>query len=492
MFDIAAEYGALLLFVEHRYYGSSFPFGSAEAAYANTSTLDYLSSEQAIADYVQFIDWFKKDPGTLCQGRCQGVRVIGFGGSYGGMLAAWMRIKYPFAIDGAIAASAPIWQFVGMVAPTVYSSIITRDYTLATPHCAKGISRVWSIIDAMAGSKEGLRALTDVFRPCNTSVFTPETVGSIYGFLSEAFGYMAMAESPSTHTHRSTAARQHTQALSAHTFRSPFSLLLRCLSDACSYPYEASFLGPMPAYPVSYACKAHFTDVDPSTADNATVLAAVYGVASVFWNYTGQAGQCNDLNAQGPSTLGSQDGWGFQCCTEMIQAIGQYGGDNDMFWRSPFDLDDYIRGCQRPMSRGGWGTTPRVGWIDEEYGGLHMEAASRIFFSSGSLDPWSGLTPNATAFDGAYSPSNPRGVVCYYMNGTAHHLDLRGRNDTFDPPEVVRVRNLERLYISSWLEGHDRPRDEDVALVEAGVDPRHARVHGNSQQRHPSSAPLSE
>ena len=30
-------------------------------------------------------------------------------------MAAWMRIKYPHALDGAIAASAPIWYYPGEV-----------------------------------------------------------------------------------------------------------------------------------------------------------------------------------------------------------------------------------------------------------------------------------------------------------------------------------------------------------------------------------------
>ena len=195
MFDIAGEYGALLLFAEHRYYGHSFPFGSAEAAYDNVTSLQFLTSEQALADFAQFLTWYKSDPSTLCQGACVDVPVIGFGGSYGGMLSSWMRIKYPHVLAGAIAASAPIWQFYGLVAPTVYNSIVTRDYTLDTPHCAAGIQKGWDILEHMAQSDEGLQALTELYRPCNTSTFTAESAGSIWDFLSEAFGYMAMAES---------------------------------------------------------------------------------------------------------------------------------------------------------------------------------------------------------------------------------------------------------------------------------------------------------
>ena len=209
MFDIAPEFEALLVFVEHRYYGSSFPFGSSDAAYANSSSIQYLTSEQALADFVRWLVWFK---GDLCAD-CTDTPVIGFGGSYGGMLGAWLRIKYPWAVNGVIAASAPIWQFVGQVAPTVYNAIVTRDYTLDTPHCAAGIAKVWSIISELAATKDGLVLLTTVFRPCNITVFTEQTVGAVYGFLEEAFGYMAMAESAhkrtSSYVERSTPTSSH-------------------------------------------------------------------------------------------------------------------------------------------------------------------------------------------------------------------------------------------------------------------------------------------
>lgn len=55
--------------------------------------LSFLSIEQALADYAALIYHLKE------KHKAEGSPVIAFGGSYGGMLAAWLRAKYPNAVQ---------------------------------------------------------------------------------------------------------------------------------------------------------------------------------------------------------------------------------------------------------------------------------------------------------------------------------------------------------------------------------------------------------
>lgn len=64
--------------LKHRYYGTSMPFGSAEEAYKNSSTLGFFSSEQALADYAQILVDVKKNMSA------ENCPVITIGASYGG------------------------------------------------------------------------------------------------------------------------------------------------------------------------------------------------------------------------------------------------------------------------------------------------------------------------------------------------------------------------------------------------------------------------
>merc|ERR1719326_1656513 len=100
--------------------------------------------EQALADYAGLIYDLKRS------WRSEQSAVIAFGGSYGGMLASWLRMKYPSAVDGSIAGSAPILAFQGLndgfPDGEKYWQVVTRDATEeagSDAGCAKNVRRAW-------------------------------------------------------------------------------------------------------------------------------------------------------------------------------------------------------------------------------------------------------------------------------------------------------------------------------------------------------------
>ena len=53
--------------------------------------------------------------------------MLTLGGSYGGILSAFLRMKYPNVFDMALAASAPIPQIFNEVSPYEFYGIVTKD-----------------------------------------------------------------------------------------------------------------------------------------------------------------------------------------------------------------------------------------------------------------------------------------------------------------------------------------------------------------------------
>ena len=96
--ELAPEVGALVVALEHRYYGNSIPPSSERGA----QRLRHLTSHQAVADIAVFhkhiSDEFKL-PSTT--------KWIAFGGSYPGMLAGFSRLRLPHLIHAAVSSSAP-------------------------------------------------------------------------------------------------------------------------------------------------------------------------------------------------------------------------------------------------------------------------------------------------------------------------------------------------------------------------------------------------
>lgn len=143
LWEIAPQLDALIIFAEHRYYGKSLPFGNA--SFDKPAHLGYLTSEQALADYADLLDYINPDtPAKSTQRRRP---VIAMGGSYGGMLSAWFRMKYPHIVTGAVAASAPILQFANLTPCSVFSQIVTSVFTTAyKAECSVNVKRSWTIL----------------------------------------------------------------------------------------------------------------------------------------------------------------------------------------------------------------------------------------------------------------------------------------------------------------------------------------------------------
>lgn len=74
---------------QHRFYGKSIPFGgNKKVAYENSSTLGYLTSTQALADYATLIIDLKKNLSAVDS------PVVVFGGSYGGSVCPFLYQFY--------------------------------------------------------------------------------------------------------------------------------------------------------------------------------------------------------------------------------------------------------------------------------------------------------------------------------------------------------------------------------------------------------------
>ncbi|KAI8473311.1 MAG: serine carboxypeptidase S28-domain-containing protein [Monoraphidium minutum] len=437
MFENARDAGALLVFAEHRYYGRSKPFGAD-----SRNHMGWLTAEQAMADYAELLTELKDELDV------QDAPVIALGGSYGGMLAAWFRMKYPHIVDGAIAASAPIWNFYGEDPPYDAGSFaegVTYDATpaaCAPRGCARRARAAWALIEGMGRSEGGRRELHTALRLCDSVKLDDEdAVSELRDWLASAFDYLAMG----------------------------------------NFPYPSGYMlngnGELPAFPMRVACAALVAPA-PSRAGRGgdgtgELLTALADAVGVFYNYTSDLA-CYDPGF-GPNPETDEDGnfWDYQWCTEMLMPASK-DGVNDMFWPEPFNLTAAIENCNTT-----WGVVPTKSKATVEWGGRRIEAASNIVFSNGLYDPWHG---------GGVLEDVSDSVIAVIIPEGAHHLDLMFSHPD-DPQSVTDARRRELRHMArsarappggggglmSWadpLAGH--PRYELVRNLGRGS---HSTVH---------------
>jgi len=334
--------------------------------------------------------------------------VIAFGGSYGGMLSAWFRYKYPHVVDGALAASAPIKMFSAETQQNVFFDIITDDFNKINAQCPVLVRQAFAEVIALGNlGQKGYSQLTQQFSLCSP-ISTPAQLEHLILWVVNAFTSISMAD----------------------------------------YPYPTGFLGNLPAWPVRVAC-----DIMMSSVVNSTILTGLSQAAGLYYNGTNGTLKCFNITDEfvecaDQTGCGLGPGgwsWDYQACTEMI-FYPSTNNVTDMFPPRTWNLDTLTAYCAKR-----WGVVPRQNWIATEFGGANIGAATNIIFSNGMLDPWHG-----GGFLKTIAPTLPSILIAQ----GAHHLDLRSSNPA-DPKSVIAARLQEIKYIQQWL---DEKQKQDHSL----------------------------
>jgi len=384
IWDIAPIFKAKVLFAEHRYFGKSLPFGKIKPSKKTKSKYSKLTSEQALADFVIILSKLKQE---VEEKRNSSLKIISFGGSYGGMLTAWLRIKYPHIVTGGIASSAPINYFYGQVNCSSYDQVVTQDFLKVPYHgenCVKNIKKSWQLFKQFDEITNGMKKLSNLFHVCSTL----KSSSQLIEWIKATFDELAMV----------------------------------------NYPQPSTFLMPLPAWPLNETCK----QVSNPNLEGFELLKAMFNAVSVFQNYTGKI-KCFDINSI-DSTIDSSL-WDYMTCTEMVQPFCS-NGITDMFPLSNWNLSKFSQDCIAK-----YGTKVRPYWEVINYGGDNLKYASNIMFLNGVLDPW---------HIGGILTSAVESIESVLMWGAAHHLDLRHVHSD-NPNSVKEAQQKEIQLIRKWL-----------------------------------------
>jgi lysosomal Pro-X carboxypeptidase len=216
-----------------------------------------------------------------------------------------------------------------------------------------------------------------------------------------------------------------------------------------NYPYPTSFLKPLPAWPANESCGPLYSaNINSSDKDLFTALRQ-----SIETYYSYNQTKCNDIYGDSSSDE-DMSGWDVLACADEAMPMST-DGVRDMFWKEDFDYQTYSEYCEYL-----YGVRPDYEFTLKFFGGITDKdylSSSRIVFTNGNLDPWSGGSPIKTLREDL--------PACYIIDG-AHHLDLRPPHP-MDPVGVTQCRAQVLGYLKKWI---GQVREERVRMEEGSVE----------------------
>lgn len=418
VWEMAPLLGAATVWLEHRYYGLSQPYG---ADYLNH--LAYLSQAQALADFATILFDVRQELGD------RKTPIIGFGSSYGGELVVKMRMKYPHLLTGGIASAAPIGAYYAMDPAYDGGSFAAKVTQCATPYgladsgCVPSVRAGFIEVDRLGASAKGQRQLNSALYLCPwATIKSTEDADVVNSYIANAWMSWGTGS------------------------------------------------GPANGYPIAQACYlqggAYVTSVDEALQNTTELL---YGVASAVAGLM-QSERCIDvagyttsdqMTIYGPASITELYGYdnetslysgstrtnlvyNYQTCTEMFAPFWT-DGVHDMFPAEPWVFDEQVGYC-----RDAYGIEPRITSQAVQYGGRNIDSLTNVLFVNGLLDAWLG---------GEITESSTHTVINIPLAG--HGDDLFPASQ-LDPPALTRARQHEYETVQGWI---DEVRMKEMAKL---------------------------
>jgi len=255
--------------------------------------------------------------------------VFSFGGSYGGMLTTWFRLKYPNVVMGGLAASAP-FNFLGSgISPYAFSLAASETFNQAGPNCGPMIKTGFELLASMAQTDDGRKRMSSYLQTCSPITSTDNAISWINWIVDGLTGEAML-----------------------------------------DYPYPTNYGIHLNAWPVNASCKI-------MTQNPSNTALGLCKAASTFYNATG-ALKCYKLSDG--ADWGTCCGWNYLACTEVYQPYGQSGIWPQYTWNLSADKQY----CQSAFK-----VQLEASWSETQWGSFKsISQGSHIIFSNGLLDPW--------------------------------------------------------------------------------------------------------
>ena len=364
IFEHAQALKAMVVFIEHRYYGESIPSEPANLRFHR------LTVEQALADVAWYLHGLRKD----LQCKDHECAVITLGGSYGGMLVAWFQQKYPHLSAGGIASSAPIdfYPQDGRQDAFWDASLHTFE-AFGAQGCGQTLNDALALLRKTSTSSEGRQQITQRLGSCDSLQAEITSGSKTEFFIKGAVSTLAMLD----------------------------------------YPVASDFVTTLPANPVKVACQR---------LSHPNLLQGLRQVLDLFLNATGGY-RCYDFLAEmvgrpttgtlhGPSIPPDMGPWQYQACNELpmqsltTDGMGFYPAADDQ-------MSQISDSCQMR-----YGIRPRTSWLQVNFGGSDLHVGN-LFFTNGEKDPWRVGAPKPERI------AKGLDIQQHLIPEAAHHEDLR-------------------------------------------------------------------